>query len=1036
MLRLSGFSDIGEMMMETSSTAFLAEATESPSNPESTEWPVLPYKGLNYYTASDTALFCERDEEIQDCGTIIGNFGTKMLLVHGRTGAGKSSFLRAGLFPRLMDNRLFYCMRCVENTEPALIRSTGDPIASIMDVLHDRLGDTEAFPGVKSQTRRTARSMLECRPGATGAERAQSLLHTLHALTAQICGTLILAIDQAEEVFTLASDQTIEVRKAYFDLLDSLCYDRFDIKLILALRTEYYGHFADSFRISPNTKLSAVDSGLEQFMLHGISSPEQLTAVILRPTLMTLPPRTEKAPHELYNFTFEQGLVPTIVDDVLRHCGESSTLPILQLVCLDLYADMREKEEAAARGGRDAQAQGEAVTARTIAAKKEESIIRSEAYVTRGGVQGAIDRYFKRAIAVAMGKSVKTHERHLNAWRDVLSLLVAMQEGGALNSLLLPESLLADEARKFDAPEPIEETLAAMATPNLRLLRKVDLRDAATGEHTIHYSLGHDALAIPLHEWKKAQKARLGIKAARKRLLLLAGGLTGATAFLAGLAVLAGYAAYSAKIAAVEAILQGVETEPDLGSRILLLTAIEKNAGWLDHHYLPMKKVEDKLRSTLSRSPFFSASAACAGFNGRGDQVALANEDGATQSLNLQALADHEESQSGKANVDAQASRSDPQKQCFVGFVANLTSPVFLLNDTLAYNAHNRIEKTSLKSLQKNLPDSRSRFADFGSGLLRLTGWMPQPDRTFTQTFYDFRYDQALARFVPVIEPAPKINVTSRYGIVFSESTQRFAYTESVDDQSRSVSASTSEAETAAGQKRDSANTDDEKNVQLIVRTREKPEENDYTVREARAVYNDPNVLIPWSIAFLPGDDGSLVYRNKTRRFVFVKPTRGTSSATISEYTIAESNFNLRPVPSQFSWGRPLLAGVSMMNQYRVAWMTVDGITVFQSNDAHELKPLYKSATLLPALSDADIFSRIRFSRDGDTLLFARHQFNRVVVYAWDLRSRRPMEIAGYDPKSLVDNACLVATNIGRPTLSDKDLVRLPKALRAQPCSS
>jgi hypothetical protein len=64
------------------------------------DWPKDPYKGLTYYGPGDVPLFAGRDNDIDAvCGSIgLGNM--RILLLHGLTGCGKSSFLRAGLNSR------------------------------------------------------------------------------------------------------------------------------------------------------------------------------------------------------------------------------------------------------------------------------------------------------------------------------------------------------------------------------------------------------------------------------------------------------------------------------------------------------------------------------------------------------------------------------------------------------------------------------------------------------------------------------------------------------------------------------------------------------------------------------------------------------------------------------------------------------------------------------------------------------------------------------------------------------------------------
>src|SRR5215471_10623007 len=58
-----------------------------------------PYKFLDYYTERDTGLFFGREQEVEAiCSQIVAR---RSFILHGRSGVGKSSILRAGLMPRL-----------------------------------------------------------------------------------------------------------------------------------------------------------------------------------------------------------------------------------------------------------------------------------------------------------------------------------------------------------------------------------------------------------------------------------------------------------------------------------------------------------------------------------------------------------------------------------------------------------------------------------------------------------------------------------------------------------------------------------------------------------------------------------------------------------------------------------------------------------------------------------------------------------------------------------------------------------------------
>ncbi len=69
-----------------------------------------PYKFLDYFTEQDAALFFGREAEIETISSQI--LAHRSFILHGRSGVGKSSLLRAGLLPRLKaQQHLVFVMR-------------------------------------------------------------------------------------------------------------------------------------------------------------------------------------------------------------------------------------------------------------------------------------------------------------------------------------------------------------------------------------------------------------------------------------------------------------------------------------------------------------------------------------------------------------------------------------------------------------------------------------------------------------------------------------------------------------------------------------------------------------------------------------------------------------------------------------------------------------------------------------------------------------------------------------------------------------
>src|SRR6266436_760497 len=60
-----------------------------------------PYVGLRSYGESDAGLFAGRDADIANLADLVADREKRLILLHGITGCGKSSFLRAGVLPVL-----------------------------------------------------------------------------------------------------------------------------------------------------------------------------------------------------------------------------------------------------------------------------------------------------------------------------------------------------------------------------------------------------------------------------------------------------------------------------------------------------------------------------------------------------------------------------------------------------------------------------------------------------------------------------------------------------------------------------------------------------------------------------------------------------------------------------------------------------------------------------------------------------------------------------------------------------------------------
>ena len=64
------------------------------ASPACSSCPREPYRSLGYYDRADAHLFTGRDADIVRFAATLDRSDTRILILHGESGLGKSSFLR------------------------------------------------------------------------------------------------------------------------------------------------------------------------------------------------------------------------------------------------------------------------------------------------------------------------------------------------------------------------------------------------------------------------------------------------------------------------------------------------------------------------------------------------------------------------------------------------------------------------------------------------------------------------------------------------------------------------------------------------------------------------------------------------------------------------------------------------------------------------------------------------------------------------------------------------------------------------------
>ena len=171
-----------------------------------------PYKFLDYYTEQDANLFFGREAEIETISSQI--LARRSFILHGRSGVGKSSILRAGVLPRLKEQgHLVF-----------VIRSFTDPLHQMLSALAEELGMDSSFEKASSW-----HGFME---------QATRLKESIEQATVDAPRrSVIFFLDQFEEFFSLLDEES---HQYFIEALSKLSFaENLPMKLVFALREDF-----------------------------------------------------------------------------------------------------------------------------------------------------------------------------------------------------------------------------------------------------------------------------------------------------------------------------------------------------------------------------------------------------------------------------------------------------------------------------------------------------------------------------------------------------------------------------------------------------------------------------------------------------------------------------------------------------------------------------------------------------------------------------------------------------------------------------
>jgi formylglycine-generating enzyme required for sulfatase activity/tetratricopeptide (TPR) repeat protein len=496
--------------------------------------PEKPYRSLHYYERVDRPLFAGREGDVIRVARMLGAPDTRMLVLHGESGCGKSSFLRAGLLPYLEEECVGY--RCLHDRTAEgegrlkFVRATGDLASQLAQAICDFcarpwLGKTPAGKALKVDLSRVLAGVLggPATPALVRERLAAEpalLGRTLAELGKGLPFSLVLVIDQGEEIFTLNWRPEDQARQDLaLELLRQAVSMRGNFELVLALRTEYYGRLVDRLRRGVRDAV-----GVREYLLTDFDEG-RLAEAILRPTSTQKVPYSSEVPFAKYGFRYADGVAKEIARQVVTRTRnrQDSVLPLAQVICKQLY---------------------------DLACERADKVIVGEDLQRIGGIEGGMRKHVEGLL-----RRLFTAPRDRVALQRLLAGLYRKQPDGALTTDLLPAE---EAARKWDGQMPFETMVKAVSEGDWRLLR-VSMVRGEQGERP-YLSLGHDALARVAEEWKFRFESR-------KRVLKWVAGFVAAACLALVMAMLALWAisetrsARSAKDLADRNALRAAEQE-------------------------------------------------------------------------------------------------------------------------------------------------------------------------------------------------------------------------------------------------------------------------------------------------------------------------------------------------------------------------------------------------------------------------------------------------------------------------------------------
>jgi WD40 repeat protein len=274
-----------------------------------------PYVGPTEFTHNDADRFFGRSREITELSTLV--IAYPLTLLYAKSGAGKSSLVKAGLIPELERQNFEVLPPVRVNRNPA--ENDRDRVANIFvySVLSSLDEHGQASANTPSRLRQTLVDYLVQLPH--------------HYDRYEMPLTRVLIFDQFEEVFTTHPDRWRDQRGLFEQVNAALERDPY-LRVVFSMREDYVASF-DSFMSFLPGKLPV------RLRLEMLRRENALEAMVepLKGTPVSFAP-------EVAQRLVEQLLQVRRADGTL-YLGAVVEPVLLQVVCDDLWGEMKRREE-------------------------------------------------------------------------------------------------------------------------------------------------------------------------------------------------------------------------------------------------------------------------------------------------------------------------------------------------------------------------------------------------------------------------------------------------------------------------------------------------------------------------------------------------------------------------------------------------------------------------------------------------------------------------------------------------------------------